>query len=383
MAGPLFADRTLETSTTTGTGTYSLAGAVSGFQGFVAAVGNGNTCPYCAMAVDGNGVPNGDWEVGIGTVTDATPDTLSRDKILASSNSNNAVNWSAGTRRIFLTSPAIHALPSLEAGGRLTLESGASFSVSDQTAKTTIYYTPHAHNRIALWNGNAWVRRTFGEVSLALGTLTADKNYDVFGYDNAGTFALELSAAWTNDSTRADALTTQDGVSVKSGATTRRLLGTIRTVTTTTVEDSAAKRFVANQDNLMPRSLRLSITTDSWTYNGASWRSSNNSTANRVQWLNSRPAGVQVHGWVMVGGGNEGATGMGIDSTTAPSGLIAACALAGTDSQFATPAAYAGEVAAGFHYAQLLEYTRSGSVTFFGDGNVATFGSGIQGTVWQ
>lgn len=101
---PLFYDRVQETSTTTGTGTYTLAGAVTGFQSF-AAVGNTKSCTYCAQEVDANGVPSGGWEVGIGTYT-SSGTTLSRDTILASSNANAAVNWAAGTRRIFLTAPA-------------------------------------------------------------------------------------------------------------------------------------------------------------------------------------------------------------------------------------------------------------------------------------
>lgn len=94
------ADRVQETSTTTGTGTYDLAGAVTGFQGFVAGIGNGNTCYYCATM-------GADWEVGIGTVTDAATDTLARTTILQSSNSDNAVNWGAGTKTIFCTAPAL------------------------------------------------------------------------------------------------------------------------------------------------------------------------------------------------------------------------------------------------------------------------------------
>lgn len=98
------ADRVKETSITTGTGTYNLVGAETGYQGFVAGIGNGNTCYYCAT--DGIG-----WEVGIGTVTDAATDTLARTKILASSNSNAAVSWSAGTKFIFGTIAAKSQLP--------------------------------------------------------------------------------------------------------------------------------------------------------------------------------------------------------------------------------------------------------------------------------
>lgn len=97
-------DRVMETSTTTGTGTYTLAGATTGYQGF-SAVGDGNTCYYNAMEVDANGNPSGGWEVGKGTYTSAGT-TLSRDSIVVSSNANAAVNWAAGTRRLFLVAPA-------------------------------------------------------------------------------------------------------------------------------------------------------------------------------------------------------------------------------------------------------------------------------------
>jgi hypothetical protein len=89
-----YADRVKETTATTGTGTYTLAGAVTGFQSF-AIVGNGNLCEYSIS--DGT-----NWEVGLGTYT-LSGTTLSRTSIRASSNSNNAVSWSAGNKEIFLT----------------------------------------------------------------------------------------------------------------------------------------------------------------------------------------------------------------------------------------------------------------------------------------
>ncbi len=95
-----------ETSTTTGTGTYTLAGAfvasgatVSAYQTF-AAVGDGNQCYYRAQDNE-----NGGWEYGVGTYT-ASGTTLARTTILGSSNANAAVSWIAGTRQIFLIEPA-------------------------------------------------------------------------------------------------------------------------------------------------------------------------------------------------------------------------------------------------------------------------------------
>ena len=89
-------DRVQETTTTTGTGTVTLAGAVTGFQTF-AAIGDGNTCYYAITS--GN-----DWEVGLGTYT-SSGTTLSRDTILESSNAGSAITLS-GTSNVFVTYPA-------------------------------------------------------------------------------------------------------------------------------------------------------------------------------------------------------------------------------------------------------------------------------------
>jgi hypothetical protein len=95
------ADRVQETTTTTGTGTYTLAGPKAGFQSF-AAVGDGNTTYYACT--DGT-----DYEVGIGTFT-LSGTTLARTTIIESSNSNAAVNWSAGSKDIFVTLPSSKAI---------------------------------------------------------------------------------------------------------------------------------------------------------------------------------------------------------------------------------------------------------------------------------
>ena len=95
-------DRVKETTTTTGTGTYTLGGAVTGFETFTANLSNADTTYYACT-------DNTDFEVGLGTFT-SSGTTLSRDTILASSNSNNAVDWSSGTRTIFMTYPADKAV---------------------------------------------------------------------------------------------------------------------------------------------------------------------------------------------------------------------------------------------------------------------------------
>ena len=94
----VISDRIKESSTTTGTGTLTLGGAVTGFETFTANLSNGDTTYYCCT-------DNTDFEVGLGTFT-SSGTTLARTTILASSNSNNAVNWSSGTRTVFCTLPA-------------------------------------------------------------------------------------------------------------------------------------------------------------------------------------------------------------------------------------------------------------------------------------
>lgn len=99
------ADRVKETTTTTGQGTITLAGAVTGFQSF-AAIGNGNTCYYTIAGQSGS-----EWEVGIGTYT-SSGTTLSRDTVLASSaGGTTKVTFSAGTKDVFVTYPASMAIP--------------------------------------------------------------------------------------------------------------------------------------------------------------------------------------------------------------------------------------------------------------------------------
>jgi hypothetical protein len=95
----VLADRVRETTTTTGTGTVTLGGAATGFQTF-SAIGDGNSTYY---TIAGQGT--NEWEVGIGTYT-SSGTTLSRDTVLSSSNSGSLVNFSSGTKDVFVTQPA-------------------------------------------------------------------------------------------------------------------------------------------------------------------------------------------------------------------------------------------------------------------------------------
>lgn len=115
------ADRIKETTSTTGTGTLDLNGSSTGYQSFVAGVGSGNTTYYAIT--DG-----ADWEVGQGTVTAGTPDTLSRTTVIASSNSNAKVSWGTGAKDVFCTAPAAKLLTT-DALNQVLLSADGSASV--------------------------------------------------------------------------------------------------------------------------------------------------------------------------------------------------------------------------------------------------------------
>ena len=101
----VLADRVKELTSTTGTGTISLNSTEIGFRSFASAVGDGNTTYYAIVSVNGS-----EFEVGIGTVTAGSPDTLSRDTVLTSSNNGSLVNFSSGSKKVFCTQPSAKAV---------------------------------------------------------------------------------------------------------------------------------------------------------------------------------------------------------------------------------------------------------------------------------
>lgn len=209
MAGPLYYDRVLESSVTTGTGTYTLAGAVTGYQSF-AAVGNANTAYYCAYEVDANGNASGGWEVGLGTYT-SSGTTLARTSILASSNSGSAVSWSAGTRRIALVQPApvISGFTScVLLDGYITVTVGSS--AMTVTIKNSAGNTPSAATPVRItFGGTAGAAPTTLTLTSATsftvssGSTLGTSNGTAFrvwfvGFNDAGTFRLGAINANTN-----------------------------------------------------------------------------------------------------------------------------------------------------------------------------------------
>ena len=258
--------------------------------------------------------------------------------------------------------------------GRLSTESGIAVSTSDRSSQGTLYLVPHKGNRVRLYDGTRWKLYAFTtQVSLSL-TLTSGKNYDVFLYDNSGTLTLELSAAWTNDTTRADALATQDGIDVKSGATTRLWVGTIRASGTNVTEDSKAKRFVWSRYRQELLDLLVTDTTSSWNYTTASYRQVRASSANQAEWVSGlaytpvRLTAIHIHSNDF---GAAGATGIDIDGTSSNDAQV----FLGVSQNIANGTAdhiavYNGRPGLGYHYAAWLEYAQAaGTSTWYGTGS--------------
>ena len=170
------ADRVKETTTTTGTGTYTLAGAVTGFESF-ASIGDGNTTYYCCT--DGS-----DFEVGIGTYT-SSGTTLARTTILQSSNSDSAVNWTSGTRNIFVTQPAekavyLNASNNLELGDSEKIRLGASQDLDLYHDGSNSYIEDTGTGSLIIKGTNLILQNAAGETYIDNNT---DGGVDIY-YDN-------------------------------------------------------------------------------------------------------------------------------------------------------------------------------------------------------
>ena len=195
-------DRVKETSTTSGTGTLNLAGAVTGFDTFVSGIGDTNTTYY---AIFEQGTAN--WEVGLGTVGDATPDTLARTTVISNSLGNtDKISFGGETADVFCTLPASKALY-LDASGALanaTVITDANINASGSASSSTFLRGDNSWTAIAGSDittegeffsnytnitGNLTTTLTTAKNRMIIGPITID---DTYTWDIAGTGTLSF-----------------------------------------------------------------------------------------------------------------------------------------------------------------------------------------------
>ncbi len=270
-------------------------------------------------------------------------------------------------------------------GLRLSLSTATPVTSTDVTGATTVYLTPYLSGLIKLYYNSEWATRETAEASLALGTLTSGANYDVFAYWSGSAVTLELSAAWSTDTARADALVYQNGTLVKSADHTRLYVGTLRTTATTTTEDSASKRFLWNMYNRVTRYMSVVEGTASWTYVNPSgtYRQVRAQSTNRVEYVCGEAA--QLTARASLGGSNPtGASaiscGIGLGSTTVNSAQIFGTWCNAANHLNADRAHYTGNPGLGYRAINWLETGQlAATYTFFSAD--AKWSNGLQGEI--
>lgn len=270
------------------------------------------------------------------------------------------------------------------ATGRLTLTTGLAVTIADVLAAVTLYFTPFGGKYISLYDGSTnWNLIAFAELSIAV-PATTNQMYDVFVFNNSGTATLEL-LAWTNDTTRATALVLQDGVLVKTGATTRRYVGSFRTTAVSgQTEDSVLNRYVWNFYNRRDRLLERFESTTTWTYASTTIHQANAAAANQVNFIIGVSEDI-VEGRLNAMGSSQdtvdGVAAFGLDSTStfAADQLIAQAHLTTNATgniigRASLTSIYRGFPGIGKHSLMWNEMATSGTASFYAAGGGFTQG---------
>lgn len=268
---------------------------------------------------------------------------------------------------------------------RLTLSTGVPVMTSSVSAAATLYWTPYNGNVAWVYDGSSsWVAVTPGELSIALSGATASRPHDVFLDYNGGSPALQLTA-WTNDTTRATALTTQDGRYVKTGATDHLYLGTIYVDGSnqcnfiyggSAAGGTAGQLDVWNYYNRVLFASTVEDSTSSYAITGAgsdAWQAANGSSTyrntiivgvaeNAVQTTNSMLC-------LSATSGSNGWCGVGLDSSTALADECTTGSTGPTGFILGIIASHNARIAAGRHYLQAIIRKSStlGTATYYGE----------------
>lgn len=379
---------------TAGTGTITLGSAYSNAFCTFAEAGVANADVVAYVIEDGT-----DFEVGIGTYTSAGT-TLSRDTVRLSK-----IAGTAGTTKLTLSGSAVVHLDAAKEDlfnlqppqGRLTLVSTTPIMTTSQSAKTTVYYTPYVGRCAPLYDGSAFLMvdvggelsQTTADTTKSPAAVSASSLYDIFIWNDAGTYRATRGPAWSSATTRGTGAGTSELVmisgiylnanAITNGPTAQRgtYVGTILSNGSSQIDyifgangagGTEAWFGIWNMYNRVVVATIIGDTTDNWTYGTSTWRAANASNlmrATMVRGLNEDGVSATYGCLVSTSASDYAAIGIGLDSTTSFSGFSGATGATG--GILDVTAGFGGLPGLGSHYLQAVEYRVSGTITFFGD----------------
>jgi hypothetical protein len=294
----------------------------------------------------------------------------------------------------------IHTIAPPLPQGRLTLTTLTPVLSSTVSGATTVYYTPYVGQFVPIYDGTRWTMHDIGgELNQATtdstkspAAVTTNSNYDLFVWNDSGTYRCTRGPAWTSDTARGTGAGTTElervrgvlvnKISITNGPAAQRgtYVGTIRTNGSSQVDfitgGSAAGGTAAvfNIWNAYNRVEVYGLTQDStasWTYNSTTLRTANSSSTIRASFVSGLAEDLASGEWYCVSGGsapNTAVLAIGYDSTTAGSGKRGYTPVGVTASAFASYST----TALGYHYMQALESINlAATVTFYGSGTGA------------
>lgn len=315
-----------------------------------------------------------------GTIKNVTPGAIATSTVAGVSSI--ATNTGAFTLVQPITNNvnAITLNATIQPQGRLTLTTLTPVLTATVSGATTVFYTPYQGNLVPLYDGTNFTPTAFAEISQTTADATkspaavaASSCYDTFAWSDSGTVRATRGPAWTNTTTRSagTALTLVNGIylnnaSITNGPAASRgtYLGTICSNGSSTIDyifgasaagGTAAVLNVWNAYNQVAVGTTVLDSTASWAYRTTTWRSANNSTTNRITFVQGLAQNTvecqyiaQTDEWALTGG----SFGCGVDSVTnAPLGAVGHLRVQGS-----APSRYVGVPGIGQHFVQAMEY---------------------------
>ena len=291
--------------------------------------------------------------------------------------------------------------------GRLTVLSGNPVAYG-VTGATSLFYTPYLGQLVPIYDGASWIMHDVGgELSQALsdaakspGAAAANSLYDVFVWNDGGTYRISRGSAWTNDSTRSSGLIRIKGILVNAAAIANgpaanrgTYIGTVMTNAAAQVRftlgsaaagGGAAELGVWNMYNRVSLRAMVQDTTSNWTYSGTPFRPANNSSNNRVTWVVGLNEDLVEARYSVMGqasspepvlGVSLAYAGIGIDTISAAIGVSTAASISSASTINLiglAQGAWSGLTGIGKHFVQAMEASPTGSVvSYFGADHMA------------